>query len=46
MLQIISKTIKGLADKAYELSLKYDLKDEAKLIQQEEIRVFLRIYLI
>ncbi|CDW83550.1 UNKNOWN [Stylonychia lemnae] len=36
---IISRTIKGLADKAYELSLKYDLKDEAKLIQQEEVRL-------
>eukprot|EP00347_Sterkiella_histriomuscorum_P005468 403356501 len=36
---IISRTIKGLADKAYELSLKYDLQDEAKLIQQEEKRL-------
>ena len=35
--QIISKTIKSLADKAYELSIKYDLQDEAKLIQQEEL---------
>ena len=31
--------MKQLADKAYELSLKYDLQDEAKLIEEEEHRV-------
>jgi len=28
--------MRNLADKAYKLSLKYDLSDEVKLIQQEE----------
>lgn len=31
--------MKQLADKAYELSLKYNLKDEAKLIADEGDRV-------
>lgn len=32
----MTEKMRNLADKAYKLSLKYDLSDEVKLIQQEE----------
>ena len=33
---ILSERMRNLADKAYKLSLKYDLSDEVQLIQIEE----------
>ena len=35
-LQFLSQNMRNLADKAYELSLKCNLKEEARLIQVEE----------
>mgnify|MGYP000569039871 CR=1 FL=1 len=34
--QYLSQTMRNLADKAFELSKKHNLKDEVKLIQEEE----------
>ena len=36
--------MKSLADKAYELSIKYDLTAEARLIEQEEKMVNITIF--
>ena len=34
--QYLSQTMRNLADKAFELSKKHNLKDEVKMIQEEE----------